>query len=73
MCPQLGFFLCFSGFSSTDVIIVGDVAVLFVMRVRNRRCLLTVVQERKSESVISVTPTFTQSKTFIRATSSKCI
>lgn len=67
------FFLCFFGFSSTDVIIVGDVAVSFVMRVRKRRCLLTVVQERKSESVISVTPTFTQSKTFIRASSSKCI
>lgn len=53
----------FSACSSTDGIIVGDVAAWFVTRVQSIRCLLRAAQRMKSESVTSVTPIFTQSKT----------
>lgn len=57
------FLLFSSAFSSTDGIIVGDVAVWFVTRVQSIRCLLKAAQEMMSESVTTVIPSFTQSKT----------
>lgn len=52
----------FSCFSSTDDIIVEDVAASSVTLVQSGKCLWRVVQEMMSESATSVTTTFTQSK-----------